>query len=42
MDDQLVTIARFTHPTQAHIAKSKLESEGIRTVVLNETMVTMN
>ena len=42
MNDQLVTVARFTSPLEAHIARSRLEYEGIRAVVLDEAMITMN
>jgi len=34
--DDLVRVASFSLPTEAHMARSKLESEGIPAVVTNE------
>ncbi len=38
----LITIATFTHPTEAHVHRAKLESEGIPAFVADENVVTMN
>ncbi len=42
MGRDLVTIATYSHPTEAHILKTKLESEGIWSYVADEAIVTMN
>jgi len=42
MNERLVTIGSYTHATDAHIARTKLEFEGIRAILLDEAMVTMN
>jgi tetratricopeptide (TPR) repeat protein len=39
---QLVTIARFSFPTEAYISKTRLESEGIWAVVMDADTVTAN
>jgi tetratricopeptide (TPR) repeat protein len=39
---ELVTIATFSHPLQAHIARSRLEVEGIWAFVADESTVTAN
>lgn len=36
------TVARFTEPYLAHIAKGRLEAEGVSAVVLDEHIVSMN
>jgi hypothetical protein len=38
----LVTVARFTYPHQAHAAKVRLEAEGIRVFLADEFTVTMD
>ena len=40
--DDLVTIASFPNPIEAHIAKGKLESEGIDSYVANDTLFSIN
>ncbi len=42
MPDKLITIATFSHPIEAHILKTKLESEGIECFIADENTVTMN
>ncbi len=42
MTDQLITIATFSHPIEAHILKTKLESEEIECFIADENTVTMN
>lgn len=39
---RLVTIATFSHPTEAYISKTKLEAEGVWSFVADEYTVTMN
>lgn len=34
--DNWITVISFTLPHEAHLAKSKLESEGIKTIIHNE------
>lgn len=41
MDDKLITIARFSTPTTAHVARARLEADGIDAVVLNENIATL-
>ncbi|MFP4620797.1 MAG: DUF2007 domain-containing protein [Bacteroidales bacterium] len=36
--EKWVTILTFKHPTQAHLIKTKLESEGIRVFLKNEVI----
>jgi len=38
----LVTIARFSHPTKAHIARAKLEAKGIWAFVADEHLIAAN
>jgi len=38
MDKELVTINVFADPTDANISKGKLEAEGIKCFLKNETM----
>ncbi|MGJ3255801.1 MAG: DUF2007 domain-containing protein [Alcanivorax sp.] len=38
----MITVARFSMPDEAHIAKSRLESEGIPAFVADEHTVGMN
>lgn len=40
--DDLVTIARFSSPIEAHLARTKLESEGIEAFVADEHMISIN
>ncbi len=42
MTDDIVTIATFSYPMEAEIARGKLESEGIWAFVADDYMVTMN
>lgn len=37
--NKLLTVATFTMPSEMHVAKSKLESEGIKCYTLNELTV---
>jgi tetratricopeptide (TPR) repeat protein len=39
---ELVTIAAFSFPAQAHVVKGRLEAEGIRAFVVDEELVTAN
>jgi len=39
---ELVTIARYSHPAQAHVARAKLESEGVFAFVADEGLVAAN
>ncbi len=41
MSDRLVTVASFDGPTQAQMARSALESAGIRSVLTDEATVTL-
>jgi len=41
-DLELVTVATFMYPAQAHVARGRLESEGIRAFVADENLITMN
>lgn len=41
-DDPLVTVASYTYPLEAHLARTKLESEGIEAFVADEHMVQAN
>lgn len=38
----LVTLQVFDNPIDAHVLKSKLESEGIQSVLFDENMVSLN
>ena len=40
--EDLITIARFNNPMEAHLAKTKLESEGIEAYIADEHMVSIN
>ena len=42
MTDKLITIATFSQPIEAHILKTKLESEEIECFIADENTVTMN
>ena len=42
MTDKLITIATFSLPIEAHILKTKLESEEIVCFIADENTVTMN
>ena len=42
MDNSPVTIATYWNPTEAHLARIRLEREGIKTLLQNEQTVTMN
>lgn len=39
---KLITIAKFSHPLDAHLAKTKLESEEIECFIADENIVQMN
>ena len=39
--DELVTIATFSYPVQAHILMAKLESEGVPAIIVDEHMSTL-
>jgi hypothetical protein len=40
--EPLVTIVSFSYPTEAHLARAKLESEGIDSMIANDVMVGTN
>src|SRR6185437_8815829 len=40
--DPLITIASFALPVEAHLARTKLESEGIEAHVADENIVSIN
>lgn len=42
MESRLVTIAAFNMPHQAHLAKARLEAEGIPAFIRDEHLVSMN
>jgi hypothetical protein len=42
MSDELTLIASFSHPFEAHLAKGKLESEGIEAYIADENIVGIN
>jgi hypothetical protein len=42
MSDALTLIATFSHPFEAHLAKGKLESEGIEAFIADENIVGIN
>jgi len=42
MSDALILIATFSHPFEAHLAKGKLESEGIEAFIADENIVGIN
>lgn len=39
--DNLVTVATFSYPVQAHVLMAKLESEGIPAIIVDEYMSTL-
>jgi hypothetical protein len=41
MSDNLVTVASFSEPLQAHLASTKLEAEGIECCISDENIVGM-
>jgi hypothetical protein len=42
MPEALILIATFSHPFEAHLAKGKLESEGIEAFIADENIVGLN
>lgn len=42
MSDKWVTVGSFSQPVEAHLARTKLESEGIQCVVNDEYLVRVN
>lgn len=42
MANTLITIATFDNAIDAHLASSKLESEGIKTYIFDEHIITLN
>ncbi len=42
MQPQLVTLAAFNMPHQAHLAKSRLEAEGIPVFIRDEHLISIN
>ena len=42
MSEKLTIIASFSHPFEAHLAKGKLESEGIEAYIADENIVGIN
>lgn len=42
MADQWITVATFSQPVEAHLARTKLESEGIDCLVCDEYLVRVN
>ncbi|WP_066838954.1 putative signal transducing protein [Rufibacter ruber] len=40
--DKLVTVTTYSSPIDAHLAKNKLESEGILSFLFDENVVSMN
>ncbi len=42
LSDAPITVASYTHPTEAHIAKMKLESEGVPVFMLSDNLVSAN
>ena len=42
IDRSLVTIATFSHPLSAYVPQTKLESEGIRSFLADETIILLN
>lgn len=42
MSDDWITVASFSQPVEAHLARTKLESEGIACVVSDEYLVRVN
>ncbi len=42
MNNQLITIASFGKPVEAHLAQAKLASEGIEAFVADDNLIQMN
>ena len=42
MADGYITVRRYSSPQEAHLARAKLESEGVPAVVQDENLVRMN
>ena len=42
MAEELVTVARFTHPTEAWLEKLRLDQAGVRSYVADENLISMN
>ncbi len=42
MPDKLLTVASFSTPTEAEIVRSRLDLEGVRSFLSDETLVGMN
>ncbi len=42
MTNRYVTVRRYSSPQEAHLARAKLESEGIPAVIQDENLVRMN
>ena len=42
MPERLVTVAAFSQPIEAHLSKTRLESEGIECFITDEFIVTNN
>ncbi len=42
MPEKLITIARFSHPIEAHLSKTRLESAGIQCFIADENIVGAN
>jgi len=42
LSDAPITVASYTHPTEAHIAKMKLESEGVPAFLLSDNLASVN
>lgn len=42
MSDAFITVATFSHPFEAEVLRTKLESEGIRAFIRNQHIVRMN
>jgi hypothetical protein len=42
MEDKLITLKTFTSVTEAHLAKTQLESEGIKCVLFDENVANLS
>jgi len=42
MPNQLITVATFSQPMEAHVLKGRLEAEGITAYLLDENIVSIN
>jgi len=42
LSDAPITVARYTHPTEAHIARMKLESEGVPVFMFSANLASAN